>query len=272
MEITYEQYAAYLAAAQKKEKSSGVKVGFFRLAEGQEALVRFMFSKLEDLSFASIHRVKKNAEDRYNSIAVSCLNPLGKTGECPLCAAAEAGDERVNKVGKRVFVKMIVRYKDEKTGAWTEPEPVVWERPAGFYKELMSKLNSYGDLTKQLLKITRSGSGLDTKYSIDYAVPAVFKPEMIPEDFSIFNDLVLSRHSYWIKTAEECEVYLKTGAFPEVTKTEQAIEPKKTVADVAKTITTEQVSSPVEDESPFETPTSTSVESTGPVQCGNFKF
>lgn len=212
----YASYAATVAAAQNK--NSGVKVGFFKLADGCEALVRFNVPSLEALTFASIHRVKRTPEDRFAGMSISCLNPLGKTGECPLCAAVEAGDDRVQKVGKRVYVQLLVSYKDKTTGTWSAPAPVIWERPAGFYKEVAAKLNNYGDLTQHLFKVTRTGASLDTVYSIDYAVPAVFKPEMIPADFSAFANFDIKKHSYWVKTPEECEEYLRTGKFPEAEK------------------------------------------------------
>lgn len=219
--FSYEQYAATVAAASNKNATT--KVGFFKLADGQEALVRFNVSSLESLTFASIHRVKRSPEDRFASMSISCLNPLGKTGECPLCAAVDAGDDRVQKVGKRVYVQLLVSYKDTTTGTWSAPVPAIFERPAGFYKEIMAKLNNYGDLTQQLFKITRTGASLDTKYSIDYAVPAIFKPEMVPADFKAFDNFDIKKHSYWVKTAAECEEYLRTGKFPEVAKADDAI-------------------------------------------------
>jgi hypothetical protein len=222
----YKAYAETVAAAQNRDKNSGAKVGFFKLADGGEALVRFDVRALDDLDFASIHRVKRNPEDRFCSMTVSCLNPLGHSGECPLCEAAAAGNESVQKVGKRVFVKLLVSYKDSATGAWGVVTPVVWERPAGFYKELMAKLNDYGDLSQHLFKIVRSGAGLDTKYSINYAVPAIYKADMVPADFSAFDGFEINKHSYWEKTAEECEEYLRTGSFPERAHKETVAEAK----------------------------------------------
>ena len=136
----YASYAATVAAAQNK--NSGVKVGFFKLADGCEALVRFNVPSLEALTFASIHRVKRTPEDRFAGMSISCLNPLGKTGECPLCAAVEAGDDRVQKVGKRVYVQLLVSYKDKTTGTWSAPAPVIWERPASTAASPMSSKTS----------------------------------------------------------------------------------------------------------------------------------
>lgn len=209
-------YATYAATvASQQNRSADNKVGFFKLADGGEALVRFNVHTLNDLEFASVHRVKKSSTEQWPSMTVSCLNPIGKLGDCPLCKAVENGDDRVQKVGKRVYVKLLVSYKDAATGGWGPVTPVIWERPAGFYKELMAKINDYGDLTQNLFKIVRSGAGIDTRYTINYAVPAVFKPDLIPMDFSAFDGFDLNRHAYWEKTAAECEEYLRTGSFPE---------------------------------------------------------
>jgi hypothetical protein len=79
-----------------------------------------------------------------------------------------------------------------------------------------------GNLKDVLVLITRNGKAGDmqTTYSVD-VLPAnhpVFKPEMIPADFSAFNNFNIAKHSYWEKTAEEINTFLATGQFPEVAK------------------------------------------------------
>lgn len=126
----------------------------------------------------------------------------------------------VDKAKQLVYVQLIVSYKDKATGQWSQPMPVIWERPAGFSRDIATILAEYGDLRHRLCKITRSGQKKETRYQIlpvDKDSP-VFKPEMIPEDFSCFNDFDLGRHSYWVKSIEEINTYLATGSFPEVAK------------------------------------------------------
>jgi hypothetical protein len=86
-----------------------------------------------------------------------------------------------------------------------------------------------GNLRDTLVLITRNGKAGDmqTTYSMDI-LPAehpVFKPEMIPNDFSAFNNFNIARHSYWEKSADEIQAYLTTGQFPEKaqTNTQQAV-------------------------------------------------
>ena len=86
-----------------------------------------------------------------------------------------------------------------------------------------------------MLLISRTGSGQDTQYSLDYAVPAVYKPERIPEDFSAFDNFKINKHSYFEVTAEDIETYLATGSFPSAKKDEAPA--AKTVAEVAATVT-----------------------------------
>ena len=100
-------------------------------------------------------------------------------------------------------------------------------------RELANKLMIAGDLKNALVLITRNGKAGDmqTTYSMDI-LPAdhpVFKPDMIPADFSAFNNFNIARHSYWEKTAEEIQAYLTTGQFPERANTQST----NTVANVA---------------------------------------
>lgn len=79
-----------------------------------------------------------------------------------------------------------------------------------------------GNLKDTLVLITRNGKAGDmqTTYSVDVlpATHPIFKPEMIPADFSAFNNFNIAKHSYWEKTTEEINTFLATGQFPEVAR------------------------------------------------------
>lgn len=214
-QFSYADYTSVVAKAQAG--SNGAKVGYFKLAnDGDEALVRINCGSVDSLDFASVHTI--NAGGRW--LKVSCLNPLGVYNDsCQLCQAA-AHNNAISKASKKVYLQMLVSYKDKTTGTWSEAQPVIWERPAAFSREIANKLRDYGDLRQTLLKITRNGAAGDMKttYSIDYAVPTVFKPEMVPADFSAFVNFNIAKHSYWEKTAAEISAFLATGAFPEAVK------------------------------------------------------
>ena len=230
-QFTYADYASVVAKAQAGSNSA--RVGYFKLSnDGDEALVRINCGRVEDLQFASVHTI--SSEGKWYK--VSCLNPLGTyTDNCELCAAEKAGNKAVSKAGKKVYIQMLVSYKDKSTGAWSDAQPVIWERPAGFSREIANKLRDYGDLRQVLLKITRNGAAGDMKttYSMDYAVPAVFKPEMIAPDFSAFTNFNIAKHSYWEKTPEEIHTFVTTGKFPSVEAAASEATPVPLVASVS---------------------------------------
>ena len=213
-------YADYQnVVAQAQANGDGAKIGYFKLKnDGDIAIARINISSTDELMFASVHTIGTGG--RW--IKVSCLNPLGSNnGGCGLCTAhASNPNGAVGKAAKKVFVPMLVSYRDPNAATgYTAPVPVIWDRPAAFSRELANKLMISGDLRNTLVMITRNGKAGDmqTTYSMDI-LPAdhpVFKPDMVPADFSAFNNFNIARHSYWEKTADEINIYLTTGQFPE---------------------------------------------------------
>ena len=216
-QFSYAQYQQVVAQAQAS--GDGTKVGFFKLKDdGDIAIARVNISCNEDMDFASVHTIGANG--RW--MKVSCLNPLGSYGgDCALCTAHAANPKgSISKSAKKLFIQMMVSYRDPASATgYTPPAPVIWDRPAAFSRELANKLMIAGDLRNTLVLITRNGKAGDmqTTYSMDI-LPAdhpVFKPEMIPADFSAFNNFNIARHSYWEKSADEINTYLTTCQFPE---------------------------------------------------------
>ena len=216
--FSYADYQNVVAQAQANGEGSA-KVGYFKLKnDGDIAIARLNIAAIEELMFASVHTIGANGK----WFKVSCLNPLGSyNGNCALCSAHSANPKgAVSKAAKKLFIPMLVSYRDPAAqGGYTAPAPVIWDRPAAFSRELANKLMVAGDLRNTLVLITRNGKAGDmqTTYSMDILPNdhPVFKPEMIPADFSAFNNFNIARHSYWEKTAEEIQVYLTTGQFPE---------------------------------------------------------
>lgn len=216
--FSYADYQNVVAQAQANGEGSA-KVGYFKLKnDGDIAIARLNIAAIEELMFASVHTIGANG--RW--IKVSCLNPLGSyNGDCALCSANTANPKGpVSKAAKKLFIPMIVSYRDATAqNGYTAPAPVIWDRPASFSRELANKLMVAGDLRNTLVLITRNGKAGDmqTTYSMDILPNdhPVFKPDMIPADFSAFNNFNIARHSYWEKTADEINVYLTTGQFPE---------------------------------------------------------
>lgn len=220
MNFSYDQYAETVNRAKNGgTNTNSVKVGWFKLGTNQEAIVRFNVAELKDLQFANVHTIKTKSG---KWMRVSCLNHIGQYEDnCELCHLVDQNRD-VSKAAKRVYVQMLVSYKDAATGGWTEAQPVIWERPAGFSTELGTLIKDYGSLKENLFKITRTGAGLDTRYSVNLAAPNVFKASMVPADFSAFANFNIAKHSYWEKTAEEIAVFVATGEFPEAPKAEKS--------------------------------------------------
>lgn len=221
--FNFNQYQQVVAQAQDNANGNGTKVGYFRLKDdGDIAIARINIGSTDDMSFASIHTIGINGK----WLKVSCLNPLGaNNGGCALCSANAANPKgSISKSTKKLFIPMLVSYRDPASATgYTAPAPVIWDRPAAFSRELANKLMIAGDLRNTLVLITRNGKAGDmqTTYSVDI-LPAdhpVFKPEMVPADFSAFNNFNIARHSYWEKTAEEINAFLATGQFPERVQT-----------------------------------------------------
>lgn len=221
--FSYSDYQNVIAKAQSNDNGgSSVKIGFFKMKNDKdEALVRFNVGSLESLQFATVHQL--GAAQKW--MKVSCLNPVGSYYDtCPLCAAVSAGAKDIGKAAKKVYVQMLASYKDPTTGQFSVAVPVIWERPAGFSREIANLLNDYGDLTQRVFKVTRNGAAgnMQTTYSISY-IPLYDKPESVTTDFSAFNNFNIAKHSFWEKTAGDINVFLNTGSFPEVVRATAAV-------------------------------------------------
>lgn len=225
-------------AAQEQETNNSTKVSYFKLKDdGDIAIARINLSSTDEFMFAAVHTLQVGGK----WMKVSCHNPLGlnATG-CPLCSAHQANPKgSISKSVKKMFIPMLVSYRDpQSTTGYTPVTPVIWDRPAQFSREIANKLMVAGDLKNVLVLITRNGKAGDmqTTYSVD-VLPAdhpVFKPEMIPADFSAFNNFNIAKHSYWEKTIEEINTFLATGQFPEVAKANNQ-QTVNNVANVANT-------------------------------------
>lgn len=245
--FNYSQYQQIAAQEQANASGDGTKVGYFRLKDdGDIAIARINISSTDEFMFAAVHTI--NAGGKW--IKVSCHNPLGMNAAgCALCSANQANPKgSVSKASKKMYIPMVVSYRDPQSATgYTPPAPVIWERPAGFSRELANKLMVAGDLKNALVLITRNGKAGDmqTTYSVDVlpATHPVFKPEMIPADFSAFNNFNIAKHSYWEKSAEEINTFLTTGQFPErqAANTQQAV---NNVAAVAGAYTTPATATP----------------------------
>lgn len=217
--FNYSDYQKIAAQEQSQSSGDGTKIGYFKLSDdGDIAVARINLSSTDEFMFAAVHTI--NANGRW--IKVACHNPLGMNAAgCALCSASAANPKgSISKSSKKMYIPMIVSYRDAQSATgYTPPVPVIWERPAGFSRELANKLMVAGNLKDVLVLITRNGKkgDMQTTYSVDVlpATHPVFKPDMLPTDFSAFTNFNIAKHSYWEKTTEEINTFLATGQFPE---------------------------------------------------------
>jgi len=288
--FSYNDYQNNAPKTSNDNNSNGPKIGWFKtLGDGESAVVRFAIHSADDFRGATTHTA--NFGTRFEGIpgfsGISCLNPYGSYGNCPFCNAADAGHAVIGKAKQKIFVPMLVCYKDPKTNAWTAPTPVIWERPYGFAKELTGMITEYGDLSKRLFKITRTGQKTETRYTplpIDKdstSCPA----SMIPEDFSAFEGYDPAKHDYWVKSAADMMQYLAEGKFASNTQASTPAAPAASsqygapyvpaapaAAPVAPATPAQTVAAPVAPQAP-QSPVEASEPAAAPArQFGGFHF
>lgn len=144
--------------------------------DGDSVVVRFPYHSMDDIQFETTHTVTFPG-DKYGK-RVRCEGP-----DCPLCKQGV-------KVDTRFFVKAIVYVTDPVNGT-VSLVPAIWDRPAAFADiDLKNLIAEYDDLTQNLFKIKRNGSGLDTRYTISIIMnKTVYNPEVYKADFTGLNDI-----------------------------------------------------------------------------------
>ena len=249
---SYETYEDFRKSSTTKTEKPKSKVGYFRIDDGHEEIVRFNYSSPKEFDIITIHSVKVG--DKYRK--VSCLRTDGREPleNCPLCAKGD-------KVNSRFFAKLIHYTKDETGKVVATPE--VANFPKKFADKLVGFINEYGDLKDILVKVKRRGAGMDTEYDPVFANPAIYKEELgYTKDFSAFDNFDLAHHSYVEKSKEDIEEYLKTGDFPYKKSTKESVESESVNSSTTHiyegtTYTYTNIEAPVpeEDEIPVDPPT-----------------
>ena len=165
---------------------------FFTLKDDKDkARVRFLYRGVEDVKGYACHKVAVGDKDRYVNCLRAYNEPLDK---CPFCAAQL-------KVTPRLFLSLY----NEDAG-----EVQVWERSKSYFQRLASLSSRYNPLHNEIIEIERSGKKGDMHTTYEFYP---IENELVNlDDFEITNPLgtiILD------KTAEDMNVYLDTGAFPD---------------------------------------------------------
>ena len=184
--FSYEEYAAKQAAMRAANPqggagnfANGVEVHYvneFLKNDGDTIVVRFPYHSIKDLTFESTHAI--NVTGRKFPMRVRC-----EGDGCEICAAG-------TKVDMRFCAKCLVYVVDDATGG-IKLLNAVWDRPAIFADTQMKTLfQEYGDISNQLFKIRRSGSGMQTRYTVTIVLnSAVYNPDIYKADFTELNTI-----------------------------------------------------------------------------------
>jgi len=196
-------------SSQNNGTFDGATVGFFKLNDGEEALVRFMHEDVSTFETANVHPIK--IDNRFPDI--DCLRgPKDPIDNCPFCKAGY-------KLTEKIYIHLI-QYTTDANGN-VNAEAKVWARPIYYADKLAGYINEYGPLTENLFKIKRTGSGMrDTKYDIMYASPKVYPNDVYPARPELFTNSDGSPYKAYgrmiqKKTFDEMNYFLNTNKFPE---------------------------------------------------------
>lgn len=179
---------------EESEKYQQSQSDWFQLKDhGDCARVQFLFDDMNGLDIFACHTVKVGDKDRY----VDCLRKYDDPIDmCPLCASGFP-------VKPVRFVTMY-QHDDQKVK--------IWERGKQFITKVQGLMARYSPLSNFVFEIERFGAkgSKETKYDIfpmqnidPVDLSQVEKPELL-------GGLILD------KNAQEMEVYLQTGNFPQV--------------------------------------------------------
>jgi hypothetical protein len=211
MLFNYQEYQNQQKENHQKPNNfnNSFNVSYFDLPnDGDEAIVRFVYSSTSEFDLANSHRLQIKGKWRK----INCLNDSYSVDKCPLCSSG-------NKAEKKFFIKLIqyVRKEDGSIGI----QPKIWERSCKYADTLNNLFNEYGNISDCIFKIKRTGAKGDmrTKYDIMYASPAVYKPELYLKDFSGFDNFKISDYIVLSKTAEEMEELLNPVPVEETQQT-----------------------------------------------------
>lgn len=181
MQITHEEFLKMQEERQARASNNFTprsnSADFLKLADGEKCLLRFSFNTPNELPIYTVHKVTVDGKFRNINCIRNFRDPIDK---CPLCAA--------DKPYKQVVYITAIRYITDEDGQLVKSQPVIWERPTGFLKDLNSYYNEYGDLSEMVFTLERTGQMKDTRYNLMPKNAAIFNKQAYPADFSAFEN------------------------------------------------------------------------------------
>ena len=188
----YSEWKNRKNTSNQNNTSNQSSVSFFSLKNDKdEAIVRFMYSTVDDIQIVDLHEVMIGGKRKK----IKCLRESYKApfSDCPLC-------EDKNNLKARFFVKMLHYTRDDDGNPICKA--VIWERSYTFADELAALIEEWGDLTESVFKIKRFGNASDkggVSYKIVPCNPKVYTSENCPikkelfDGFDVVGRIVLVR-------------------------------------------------------------------------------
>lgn len=205
-----------------QQSNNTFKVQFFpKVNDGEEIIVRFPYKSSDEFDLLTVHTVNVNGYDRQVSCLRNGREPLEK---CPLCSHGPTFDGKFgpvesSKIRTRFYVKVITYTKDANGNIVATP--TIWDRPMGFAQELNTLMQEYGPLKDVIFKMKRTGQKKDTRYTIMYGNPAIYRNELYPDISAEYDGYNVLGTMVMNKTADDMNAYIVTGKFPEVVRESQ---------------------------------------------------
>ena len=179
-------------------------VDFFSLADdGDEAIVRILHDDVESFDLVTIHQLSIQNKSRKVDCLRTIRDPMEK---CPFCNAGLQSYQRF-------YIHLLEYTKNESGNIVAQPK--IWERSSAYANTLKNLIDEYGPLSDCIFKIHRDGArgDMQTKYSILYGNPNVYKEEYYPKDTSAFDDYSVIGTIVASKTVDEMSYFLEHGEF-----------------------------------------------------------
>ena len=184
-----------ITTEEAKEISSRVgEFRFFSLKDKQTKRVRFIYANESEIECFNVHQLR--GQDNKTKTVDCIRKPNEPVQNCPFCANGE-------KLSAKAYIFLVSEDDSDKGTLY------VFERNARFLDKLEGLRQRYGDLYNGIYEIERKGAGLDTTYEIYFIKEDRVDINTLPEVPSVHGKLVQ------VKTAEEMELYLSTGNFPD---------------------------------------------------------
>jgi len=207
MRVNYDEAVKY---GNNNAQNNDFKVQFFNLKDGEKAIVRILVDSINDIAPFTFHDV---VAPEGGHKKVSCARSLREdVSKCPMCAAGMAVDQ--------IAYVHLLQYFQNPDGTWRAEAKTWGKKPSNSDKSVIGMirkaLDEYGPLSDYISTITRTGTELNTTYSLNINVPEkVYGPASnYPFDKQLFDGYTEDGTVVRNWSADDMNRYIRTGEVP----------------------------------------------------------